>query len=181
MISQYEKTEIVAACRQTFREWYGEDLARQGACLYWNQVVMRELALRGHRPVLQAGDLWWRIVSLEQDDGISPTHFSYEFDLAQPFSQDALARGLFPECHTWAALPDERMIVDLSVRYLPDVARERHQLRWEAPLPPDYVFGGVPLGACYVPKLEAIKFVWRFIAEKMAAPEHRETILAAVQ
>lgn len=176
MISIREKLSIWAAAMAWFHENYGESMALQGACLYLNQAAMRELALRGHRVVLQAGDMHWRMVDDAHDDGRSATHFGYEFDLSQPFSQGALARGLFPECHVWAALPEERCIVDFSTAYLSTVARTRHGYVWTAPEPPLYVFGGIPEGAVYVPKVEAIKFVWRFIAEKMATPEQRETI-----
>jgi hypothetical protein len=181
MISQAERRDIWMSATATMREWYGDSLAQQGACLYWNQIAMRELAMRGYRPVLQAGDMHWRIVSPQHDDGECATHFGYEFDLSQPFSQEALARGLFPECHVWACLPEENCLVDFSVSYLPKLAKERHGYNWLAPLPPAYVFGGVPMGAIYIPKVDAIKFVWRFIAAKLAPEKEREMILAVVQ
>lgn len=160
-----------------FQENYGHKLAQQGACLYINQAAMRELHLRGHRVILQAGDMHWRMVHPDRDDGIQATHFGYEFDTSQPFSQDALARGLFPECHVWAALPDENCIVDFSTGYLPHIAETQHGYTWTAQPPPPFVFGVPPSGAVYVPKLDAIRFVWKFIAEKVVDGEQREEML----
>lgn len=175
-----EKFAIFNAASRTMREWYGDQLAQQGACLYWNQVAMRELAMRGYKPILQAGDMHWRMVDPLVDDGQQATHFGYEFDLSQPFSQEAIAKGLLPEVHIWCALREQQAIVDFSTAYLPQVARERHGFEWTAAKPPCFVFGRIPEAAVYVPKVEAIRYVWGFIAEKMVGPEDREKILAAV-
>lgn len=180
MITIREKLSIWSAAMTWFHAQYGQSMAMQGACLYLNQAAMREIALRGYRVILQAGDMHWCMVDEAHDDGRQDTYFGYEFDLSQPFSQDALARGLFPECHVWAAIPEERCIVDFSTPYLPIVAEQRHGYKWTAPLPPEYVFGGIPRGAIYTPKAEAIKFVWRFIAEKMMPPDQREEILQSL-
>jgi hypothetical protein len=69
MTTPSERQSIFEDARATMREWYGEHLAEQGACLYWNQCAMRELAMRGHQPLLQAGDMLWRIIPDSRDDG----------------------------------------------------------------------------------------------------------------
>lgn len=176
MITQDEKQRIFEAAQAVMFDWYGEKLAQQGACLYWNQVAMRELAMRGHNPLLQAGDMHWCMVATQYDDGEQPTHFGYEFDLTQPFSKDALAKGLFPECHVWCALPKENCLIDFSTGYLAQVAKEQHGYDWQAPMPPEYVFGAPPSGAIYHPKVSAIRFVWRFIAEKLCGEEGQKII-----
>jgi len=39
------------------QEWYGEEKAETGSCLYWSQVTMKVLQQAGLRPVLQAGSV----------------------------------------------------------------------------------------------------------------------------
>lgn len=180
MISDSEKRDIFQAAKGVMLEWYGEHLADQGACLYWAQTTMRELALRGYTPLLQAGTMLWRIVPPSQDDGIRPTHFGYEWTPDEPFSQKALAAGLLPELHIWVAVRETQELVDFSTAYLPRIAKERYGFEWNTELPPEYIFGRPPEDAFYRPLLPAIKFVWGFIAQKLATPEQREKILQCI-
>lgn len=172
-----ERLEIYSAAAATMREWYGEEQATKGACLYWNQAAMRELTLRGYKPSLQAGDMHWRMISPDRDNGTEATWFGYEFDLSQPFSKAAIADGNLPEIHIWCCLPEQNAIVDFSTGFLAGVAEQKHGYVWSAPKPPLYVFGDPPVGTFYRPKKEAILYAWRFIAEKMAPESDRELIL----
>lgn len=166
MITPDEKQSIFEAARETMQSWYGLELAERGACLYWNQCAMRELHLRGHEPILQAGTLLWRMVPDARDDGQQATHFGFEWTPEHPFSINAVNAGLLPEVHIWAALPKENAIVDFSTGYIAQYAKHEHGYDWLTLPPPDYVFGIPPRDAFYKPHAEAIKFVWRFILEK---------------
>src|SRR5512146_2252220 len=114
MITPEEKADIYRAARETFLDWYGDKLGQKAACLYWNQVAMRELTLRGHRPLLQAGTLLWRMIPAARDNGICATHFGYEYTPNHPFSVRAVREGHLPEVHIWAGLPEENCLVDFS-------------------------------------------------------------------
>src|SRR5271169_3782454 len=166
MISQEEKQSIFEAARATMLDWYGYELSQKGACIYWNQCAMRELYLRGHKPVLQAGDMLWRIVPTAQDDGTVATHFGYEWTPQDPFSQQAMTAGLLPEVHIWCGLLDTQDLVDFSTGTLPQVAKEQHGYDWHTDKPPEYVFGRPSDDAFYRPNIEATLYVYRFIMEK---------------
>lgn len=176
-----EKREIFEAARAQMRAWYGPEMEMQGACLYWNQVAMRELALRGYKPILQAGDLLWKIVPDSMDDGIAAQYFSYEWSPHEALSVAQIASGHLPEIHIWCGLPETGDCVDFSVSALPKLAKEQHGYEWRTDAPPEYVFGQPPADAVYRPNVEAIRFVWRFIANKMAPPGVREKILQMVE
>ena len=161
--------ELYEEAMRIFGDWYNLDMLDQGACLYLSQVAMRVLIEDGRRPVLQAGTLLWRMVDESDDDGISPTHFGYQWSPEDPFSKAALHAGKLPELHVWVALPDEGLvIVDFSTGRIPTVAKQRHGYEWKAAAPPQYVFGAPPPGAVYHPSIQAIKFAWRFILAKCA-------------
>jgi hypothetical protein len=168
MISPQQKQEIYERAMRTFTEWYGErKMLDSGACLYLNQVAMREIALTGERVILQAGTMLWRIVPNSADDGRLATHFGYQFGLDEPFSQAAMAEGGLPEIHIWCALPDYRELVDFSTGYLPQVAKKQHGYTWWTEAPPAYVWGRPPADAFYEPSREAIRFAWNFIMGKL--------------
>lgn len=60
--------DIYAEAKALLQDWYGPDLAAQGACLYWTQCAMKTLSERyGVRVILQAGDMLWPVV--KNDDG----------------------------------------------------------------------------------------------------------------
>lgn len=155
--------QLYARAMALLVEWYGPNMATAGGCLYINQVTMKALKDDGRRAVLQAGSVYWPM----RRDALGPVHFGYEFDLSQPFSVEAVQNGLLPEVHIWAALPDEGAIVDFSTGAFKRLAVERHGLEWEEAEPLRYVWGRPPAGVIYRPQLEAIRYVWRFIAEKM--------------
>lgn len=176
MITLETRKEIYQSAAAQMREWYGPDMAEQGACLYWTRVTMRELSRRGLRPVLQAGTMLWRVIPAARDDGHTATHFGYEWTPNDPFSREAVARGQLPEVHIWVALPDEECLIDFSTQYFPKLAKERHGIDWLTEPPPQFIFGAPPADAFYRPNTAAIKFVWRFILERMASPEQLEQL-----
>lgn len=163
------RDEIAAMIEQFFKDGF-PDYGQEGACLYWTYCASVALRLCGHRVLVQAGSMHWPI--LPQTELERPTHFGYEFDLSQEFSQAALIQDALPEVHCWVALPDAlggAEIVDFSTRTLKHLAETRHGLTWEMPGPPRYLWAKaqeLPLGVIYAPSLEAIAFVFAFIERK---------------
>lgn len=157
-INLLEKREIYDKARHQIQEWYGEEQAETGSCLYWGQVTMKVLQQAGLRPVLQAGSMQWKMVPPELDDGINPTHFSFLWSPGSPESRASVAAGHLPEMHVWVGLPDSGELVDFSTGAFRKLAQERFGLRWLSPDPPVFLWGTPPEGTIYTPHKDAIEF-----------------------
>lgn len=158
-----DKPAIYQEAKALFIDWYGQDIAEQGACLYWTQCAMKTLDAHGERVLLQAGDMLWPCAI---DRGNNGTHFGYEWTPDNPFSVEQMCNGNLPEVHIWCALPDRNEIVDFSTAGFKTLVKERHGLPWEMPDPPLYLWGIPPQNVLYRANLEAIRFVWQFIIRK---------------
>jgi hypothetical protein len=158
--SANEKLEIYRAVSSRYHEWYG-DKDNGGRCFYWSLTLMGVLLQEGYRALIQAGSLSWPIVPLGQDDGHSPTHFSYEWSPWREESQAAFRLGLLPEIHVWVGLPDQNELLDFATKFLPEQAR-KEGLIWRTPHPPDFLWcspSELPDGVIYKPDLDAIGFI----------------------
>jgi hypothetical protein len=146
-----QKNAVVKRIRERMMGWYkGPNI--QAACLYWAAMAVTELTKRGVRTILQAGTSMWPCVA--EDDGVSPTHFSYCWDPRSAETHARLNEGLLPEMHVWAAIPSRGEIIDLTTRYLIAQARDRAGLTWCGPVPPDYLWANateLPDGVVYRP------------------------------
>jgi hypothetical protein len=80
-----EKLAIYRTTSTRYRQWYANQAEYGGRCLYWSLTLMGVLLQNGYRALIQAGSMSWPIVPPGQDDGKSPTHFSYECELRQKF------------------------------------------------------------------------------------------------
>jgi hypothetical protein len=158
---QATKLAIHRSVSARYQEWYRNQQGHGGSCFYWSLALMGVLFQQGYRALIQAGSLSWPIVPLGEDDGHSPTHFSYEWSPWREESQAALKLGLLPEIHIWVGLPDENELLDFTTRFLPEQAA-KEGLVWRTPQPPDFLWCGpaeLPLGVIYKPDLEAIAFI----------------------
>ena len=156
-----EKLEIYRATSARYHEWYGDRDGQGGSCLYWSLTLMGVLLQHGYRALIQAGSMSWPIVPPGEDDGKSPTHFSYEWSPWREESQAALTLGLLPEIHVWVGLPDQNELLDFSTKSLPEQAA-KDGLVWRTAPPPDFLWCGpseLPDGVIYKPNLDAIGFV----------------------
>jgi hypothetical protein len=135
--SDEQKDFIVADIHNRFtRSFRGAHI--EAACLYWAGATRDYLnAIYDVGAVVQAGSMNWPFNAT--DDGVSPTHFSYEWDLNSPASREALRRGMLPEMHCWVAIPTTGQLVDLTTRYLVQRARQAG-LTWTASEPPKFLW-----------------------------------------
>src|SRR5208282_5655551 len=85
-----EKLDIYGTTATRYRRWYADQTKHGGRCFYWSLTLMGVLLQNGYRALIQAGSMSWPIVPLGQDDGKSPTHFSYEWSPWREESQAAL-------------------------------------------------------------------------------------------
>jgi len=108
------------------------------ACLFWAAATNHIFRLHNIRSEIAAGSMNWPIVPKHLDDGVRPTHFSYEFE---PDGRSMILSsylGCLPEMHIWVQLTDTHEIVDLSLRSL----RENYmQLTGNNPHHPPNTFG----------------------------------------
>src|ERR1039458_4502496 len=88
------KLEIYQATSARYREWYGDQDGQGGSCLYWSLTLMGVMLQHGYRALIQAGSMSWPIMPPGEDDGKSPTHFSYEWSPRREESQAALKLGV---------------------------------------------------------------------------------------
>ena len=156
-----ERLGIYRATSARYHEWYGDQGGQGGSCLYWSLTLMGVLLQHGYRALIQAGSMSWPIVPPGEDDGKSPTHFSYEWSPWREESQAALTLGLLPEIHVWVGLPDQNELLDFSTKSLPEQAA-KDGLIWRTAPPPDFLWCGpseLPDGVIYKPHLGAIGFI----------------------
>lgn len=156
-----QKLEIYNATCARYERWYPNQHRSGGCCFYWSTTLMGVLLEHGYRALIQAGNLSWPIVPPAQDDGKSPTHFSYEWSPWREESQTALKLGMLPEIHVWVGLPDQNELLDFSTKFLPHQAAQEG-LVWRTPTPPDFLWcspSDLPNGVIYKPDMDAIRFI----------------------
>lgn len=118
------KSEIVMEAHSIFRVDH-PDKPRHKACLQWAESFSKAAANHGLRAIIQAGTAQFQFC---EDTGANITHFSYVFNRIRALER--LVKGLWPEMHVWNGIPETGEIVDLSVRYQPQQARELANLVW---------------------------------------------------
>jgi hypothetical protein len=143
-----------------------EHMPESAGCLFHALALVVQLQYHKERAILQAGTMNWPIVPVELDDGVSPTHYSYQWSPEDERSLRALAAGGMPEMHCWVALPDVRggTIVDVTTRYLKDNVAAAG-LPWLTDDPPPYLWATsaeLPPRVRYVPEPVAIVHALRF-------------------
>lgn len=169
---------------QTIRETYARfrthivtDLPEEQGCLYLAVItaaVLREQLVAETKVV--AGSMSWPRVNPDQDDGVSPTHFTYKFndpihELGLELEDPLLATlcGRMPEMHVWTLLriSSKLQLVDPSTRYI-KAQCARLGVPWLGDDPPDYLWCDatqLPPRVFYVPDGAAIKCVQIMVAQ----------------
>lgn len=131
-----------------------------GACLYLAMASIIAAKRRGIVLVPQAGTAaFWRMGDDFVDDGVTNTHFSYVWSGGVPDKRVVDLTAMPVEIHVWAGDPTRNEIVDLSTGGIPRACVEVGQHTWEAPAPPDYLWGrSLPGGWAYDANAEATLF-----------------------
>lgn len=171
-----DQAAIVDEVNERIAELLDVDIPVEAMCLQHAVLTVEAIRARGHRAILQAGSAGWRFKAPELDDGNAPTHFSYVWDMTCPGNQRALADGLLPEMHVWAALAEPPTIIDLTSKYWPAQARRLAGLEWTAELPPPFVWGVPPAGARYMPVPAATFLALEFAAVLFGVPRVRALV-----
>jgi hypothetical protein len=140
-------------------------------CLFWSMCTMLVLRRYGIPAQLQAGTAQWRMIALEDDDGMCATHFGHVFELTAE-TMSSLLQGRTPEWHVWCAVAgSDPQIIDLTSRFFKLRAIEEGH-KWTAADPPQYLWSGpkdMPAGAFYEPNHKAIELAYQFMKSAISS------------
>lgn len=171
------KALLVMRIREKAKDLFRDtDTNRGGLCLYHAIAACTALGEAGIKAEIQGGTLNWPIIPPELDDGVRPTHFSYQFNPDNPGNVIMLALEYLPEMHVWNFLPEEGEILDTTTCYLKDeFKRICPHLHWEAPKPPDFLWTNLlPPGVRYRPHPLATKIAHE-LAQILGFPLSQES------
>lgn len=178
MIPEKDRDELVRRVRRRVKDFCtgrGFTVGTTGACLYYAHFTRLELDAYfaaytlPARCLIQAGSMSWPHMDMAKDDGLAPTHFSYEWDKNQ--AQQTLLVGDMPEMHVWNAIirpleHGDAIFVDLTTKYLPTQCTRTAGIEWTGDLPPDYLWATTltfPDHVLYAPDKDATLLALRLI------------------
>ena len=138
-------------------EHFADDLLgadQRNRCLHWSVSTALSLQVHGFRSCINAGT-----ANFQANDNPAPlaTHVGHFWQglLPEIIEKRYIARGVLPEMHCWAVVPDLGLIVDPTTRFLTQLADDCG-LPWTKPEPPNCFCGDVPPdGWFYKPYIEA--------------------------
>ncbi len=162
------KTYLVTQVHDIMGRWYADQPADErgpiGAyCLWWAYFTCLVLRRHGIRAQLQAGSAYWPRITREQDDGVSPDRFGYEYMPGRQAFGDTL-----PEIHVWAAVMETQTFIDVTTPFWPEQASITCQMDWPGIRPPDYLWcqsQKFPDRVIYHANMEAIHLCYKFIKD----------------
>ncbi len=169
--------DIYRRTRAAVENALGDAIALIGHCLEfaWQGYRIIKETPGAPRTLIQAGSARWPRVPPELDDGVSATHFAYEWhpdsDVARLVRAGIIpvvrrANGhtaaSLPELHVWLGCPETGEIIDFTTGLWPSACRATLGEQWLAPPPPEYLwtFGSrLPSGVSYIADRNAIETV----------------------
>ena len=168
------KSLMVLNIEEQFKHMFPEfSLDFPGACLFWAAATNHIFRLHNIRSKIAAGSMNWPIVPKHLDDGVRPTHFSYEFE---PDGRSMILSsylGCLPEMHVWVQLTDTHEIVDLSLRSLREnyMQLTGNNPQWLAPSPPKYIWTDAPPAGTYYRKdIQATRIALQALRSLQVSP-----------
>lgn len=168
-----DRADLYAAVQQHMRKLFPAVGNLAGLCLYWSFCLLFECHRRRLPMILQAGDMCWPRVPVDQLDtwpADEPTHVSFIWSPQTAASRQAVARGALPEIHVWVAQPVALEILDFSVGPTVRALSTSLGLAWHGLPPPDYLWVGaadLPAGVVYRPNRAATELALRHLTEHL--------------
>lgn len=156
-----EKDAIAEEIRRNFYLDYRGDPA--AACLYWSMHTVGVLKRHSIRAVIQGGSASWPRMRRDQDDGVSPTHFSYVFEIDNPLTIKRIMSNTMPEMHVWVGIPATSEIIDMTTGFWPQQCLALIGADWPGDKPPSYFWSDrMPSGVVYTPDEKACELAQAF-------------------
>jgi len=117
---------IVTDAHRIYARRYAHRIPIHKGCLFLAASFNEAARNAGIDALLQAGTASFQF---QMDDGVSPTHFTYEFEAAPAMLR--FQNGELPEMHVWSAIKATRELVDLSTKFQAQQAKECQGFDWE--------------------------------------------------
>ena len=164
MLPQDARVELERRTLETFARIYrGDEAHRQ--CLRWAFSAAHALDRMGFRACMNAGTAEF---ATTDDLTEAINQYSYIWTPGQD-TEPYLIRGTLPEIHAWAVIPDSRLIIDFTTRYLPMLVAEIG-LTWKRSPPPPvgyFCADHLPLGYYYHAYDDACEFAYLAIEDAL--------------
>lgn len=144
-----ERAAMIADARAWKRRNFPGSANPSGECLVLALAIIGAGQRVGRRFVLQAGSAYWRRMREEDDDGVSPFQFGYEWEPDSRTTRARLAMNALPEIHVWAGDPVHRDLIDLTAGDFPAQCKKLLNEDWKAEKPPEVLWGRPPAIAIY--------------------------------
>jgi len=140
VLGQSRKDEIADEIISHFNALFVGEY-REVACLYWAKAAIEVLSQYGRRVSVQAGTAAFLRVPPELDDGVTFTHYSYEWHADNPLTIEMIKSNQMPEMHVWVADLDTKEIIDMTTGFQPGRCEQLTGLPWLAPELPRHFWG----------------------------------------
>lgn len=144
-----ERAAMIADARAWRNRNFPGSSNPSGECLVMALAIIGAGQRAGRRFVLQAGSAYWRRMREEDDDGVSPFHFGYEWEPDSRTTRVRLAMNALPEIHAWAGDPVHQDLIDLTAGDFPTQCKKLLDEDWRAEKPPGVLWGRPPDNAIY--------------------------------
>ena len=129
---------VIEEARREFHDKFPLMRHATGTCLFWAWCAVAAVnRITNQRAILQAGTCYWpRMPKAKAAKTQDIYLFGYEWkwdDLAREKVRD----GCLPEMHVWAAVPEEKLIIDMASGMFPAQCKKLLGREWESKKPPD--------------------------------------------
>ena len=157
-----EKEAMIADARTWKARNFPGSANPSGECLVMALAIIGAGQRVSRRFVLQAGSAYWRRMREEDDDGVSPFQFGYEWEPDSTVTRARLKMNALPEIHVWAGDPVYQTCIDLTAGDFPAQCEKFLRADWTAEKPPEGLWGRPPDNAIYQADLGAIQVAAMF-------------------
>jgi hypothetical protein len=153
------KDEMVALATDRAKALMPANTPIGRGCVWLSHCMADVLKEQGIRATVLAGSASFLAVPDHLDDGVIPTHYSYQYDPHSVWTMD----GPIPEVHCWtmAMWQGHAVLIDLTTPYVPDLC-EGIGVKWRTPRPLSYLWAyrhQIPKGWVYESDERASKLI----------------------
>jgi hypothetical protein len=187
-LSPQLRSLIVREARELFQQVSPMMADHWGTCVYETAALIAVAqkhgctAENGLEILPQAGSAFWRRIPHRDDDGVTDTHWGFEYDTSTLAPGDMC--GLPLEVHVWAAMPTTGEIIDISTRGWPESCAGAGGLPWPGPRPPDHLWVKANKrhpNSIYVPNQDATQRAYQAVLDIWSTWQRGEQFVPVTQ